>query len=168
MIFLVLFSVFPALLLVAAMNDLVEFKIPNWVSALLAIGFLPAAMSAGAPVATIVENLFVGFGVLALGFILFANNIVGGGDAKLLAASSMWIGLSGLAAFMINMALAGGVLAMSLMLFRKTPALPIYAQAPWLLRLHQKSKDIPYAVAIAAGGLLSIRQTLPFELAFSG
>ena len=168
MIFLLFISIFPAALLIAAMNDLVEFKIPNWVSALLALGFIPAALSTGAGAPVMIEHLFVGFGALALGFVLFAGNIVGGGDAKLLAATALWIGLPSLSSFLINMAIAGGVLALVLIAFRKTPALPFYAQAPWLLKLHQEPKDIPYAVAIAVGGLLSIQQTLPFELAFRG
>ncbi|MEL7486195.1 MAG: prepilin peptidase [Pseudomonadota bacterium] len=168
MIFLLFIAVFPAALLIAAFTDLSTFKIPNWVSGLMAIGFFPAALSTGVAFGPMIENIFVGLGALVLGFILFARNIIGGGDAKLLAATALWFGLTGLSALLLNVALAGGCLALTLIVFRKTPALPVYAQVPWLLRLHQKPKDIPYAVAIAAGGLLSIQETLPFQLAFGG
>jgi prepilin peptidase CpaA len=70
--------------------------------------------------------------------------------------------------FLFNTAIAGGGFAVALMLFRKSPLLPVYAHAPWLMRLHQRPKDIPYAVAIAIGGLLSFPQTPLFQLAFGG
>ncbi|MEK7264914.1 MAG: pilus assembly protein CpaA, partial [Pseudomonadota bacterium] len=96
------------------------------------------------------------------------GKFLGGGDAKLLAACAPWIGLAALGPFLVYTALAGGGFAVALILFRMTPALPVYAQAPWLMRLHQRPKDIPYAVAIALGGLLSFSQTPLFQLAFGG
>jgi prepilin peptidase CpaA len=165
---IVILSVFPAALLIAAANDLYEFKIPNWISAALALAFIAAAPALGAPLRVLLEGLILGGAALAIGFALFAAKTLGGGDAKLFAAAAPWIGVSNLPAFFINMAFSGGVLALALIIFRKTPVLPIYAQAPWLLRLHQRPKDIPYAVAIAAGGLLSFPQTPYFQLAFGG
>ena len=114
------------------------------------------------------EGFLLAAGGLTVGFILFALKVLGGGDAKLIAAIAPWIGLSSLVGFLFNMAFAGGVFAIALLVFRRTPALPIYAQAPWVLRLHQKPKDIPYAVAIAAGGLLSFPQTSYYQLVFGG
>ena len=165
---MLMLSVFPAALLIAAANDVYEFKIPNWISVTLAGAFFAAAPALGAPANVMLEGLLLGAAALAVGIALFATRVFGGGDAKLLAAIAPWIGVSGLASFLVNVALAGGMLAVALILFRKSPALPIYAQAPWILRLHQKPKDIPYAVAIAAGGLLSFPQTPCFQLAFSG
>ncbi|MGE0408820.1 MAG: prepilin peptidase [Amphiplicatus sp.] len=165
---LMILSVFPAALLIAAATDLYEFKIPNWISATLFLAYFLAALILGAPMSLVLEGALVAGAALTVGFILFALNIVGGGDAKLLAAAAPWMGLSGLAPFLFNMAFAGAVLAFALIVFRKTPPLPIYAQAAWVMRLHQKPKDIPYAVAIAAGGLLSFPQTPFFQLAFGG
>ena len=165
---LTLLSVYPAALLIAAANDLYEFKIPNWVSATLFLSYFAAALSLGASGPLILEGLLVAAAALVVGFALFATRVFGGGDAKLVAAIAPWIGLSGLVNFLFNMAFAGGLLAVALLLFRKTPALPIYAQAPWVMRLHQKPKDIPYAVAIAAGGLLTFPQTPLFLAAFGG
>jgi prepilin peptidase CpaA len=165
---LIILAVYPAALLIAAANDLYEFKIPNWISATLFVAFFLAGPALSAPPSMIMEGALLAGAALTVGFILFAMNIIGGGDAKLLAAIAPWIGLSTLVPFLFNMAFAGGVLAIALLLFRKTPALPIYAQAPWVMRLHQKPKDIPYAVAIAAGGLLSFPQTPFFQLAFGG
>jgi prepilin peptidase CpaA len=168
MLSMLMLSVFPAALLIAAANDLYEFKIPNWISVTLFGAFFAAAIALGAPANTLVEGLLLAVAALAVGVALFATRVLGGGDAKLLAAIAPWIGISGLASFLINVAFAGGMLAIALILFRKAPPLPIYAQAPWIMRLHQKPKDIPYAVAIAAGGLLSFQQTPCFQLAFGG
>lgn len=165
---MIMLSVFPAALLIAAANDLYEFRIPNWIAITLFVSYFAAGAGLAADIDVMFEGLLLAGAALAVGFTLFAFNIVGGGDAKLLAAIAPWIGLSALPHFLFNMAFAGAALAIALLLFRKTPALPIYAQAPWLLRLHQKPKDIPYAVAIASGGLLSFSQTPFFQLAFGG
>jgi len=163
-----LLAVFPAALLIAAATDLYEFKIPNWVSATLFLSYFATGPAVGAPAGLIGEGLILGVTALAAGFALFAFRIVGGGDAKLLAAIAPWIGLSGIGGFLLNVAFAGGALAIGLLVFRRTPALPLYAQAPWVMRLHQRPKDVPYAVAIAAGGLISFPSTPYFQLAFGG
>lgn len=165
---LIFISIFPAALLIAALNDLYEFKIPNWVSVLLIVSFFATGLFLRAPLASIFEGAMLGAGALVIGFILFARGVIGGGDAKLFASTVLWVGLSGLAPFLLNMALSGACLAIFLIAFRKAPALPIYAQMPWLLRLHQTPKDIPYAVAICTGGLLSFQETFYFQLTFGG
>lgn len=164
----IILSVFPAALIIAAANDLYEFKIPNWIALTLFVAYFAAGAALGAGPNLMIEGLILAGAALAVGFTLFAFNIVGGGDAKLFAAIAPWIGLSALPEFLVNMAFSGAALAIGLLVFRKTPALPIYAQAPWLMRLHQKPNDIPYAVAIAAGGLLSFPRTPLFQLAFGG
>ena len=168
MIPLIFLSAFPASLLIAAMNDLYEYKIPNWVSVVLFFSYFAAGVGLGAPPTQLLEGFLFGCAALAVGFALFAGKFLGGGDAKLLAACAPWIGLSALGPFLVYTALAGGGFAVALIIFRKAPALPVYAQAPWLLRLHQRPKDVPYAVAIALGGLLSFSQTPLFQLAFGG
>lgn len=165
---LIFLSAFPAALLIAAMNDLYEFKIPNWVSATLFVSYFAAGVGLGAPGSMLLEGFLFGCAAVTVGFCMFAGKLLGGGDAKLIAACAPWIGLSAFAPFLLNVALAGGAFAIALILFRRTPAFPVYAQAPWLMRLHQKPKDIPYAVAIALGGLLTFSQTPLFQLAFGG
>ena len=165
---LLVLSIFPAGMLIAAVNDLAEFKVPNWVSILIFVSYFATGLIFAVDVRILAEGLLLAAIALAVGFALFVTNVVGGGDAKLLAATVPWIGLAGLGPFLFNVALAGGGLAIILILFRKMPALPVYAHVPWLLRLHQRPKDIPYAVAIAIGGLLSFQQTPLFQAAFGG
>lgn len=168
MIAYLIISVFPAALLIAAANDIYEFKIPNWVSIILVCAYPAAGLAVGAPPQIILEGLLLGAGALALGFALFAGRIVGGGDAKLFAAISPWIGVSAFGGFLFFTALSGLVLAMVMGAFRTLPILPIYARAPWIIELHSRSKDLPYAVALGGGGLVSFSQTPFFQLVFGG
>jgi prepilin peptidase CpaA len=84
---------------------------------------------------------------------------MGGGDAKLIAATCLWLGPEGCLAFMIYTALAGGALTLILLAARKFGA--VYAPVlPAPLGRHlEPAGDIPYGVAIAAGGLLAIAQS---------
>ena len=163
-----LLSVFPAALLIAAANDIYEFKIPNWISIVLIAAYPLAGYALGASYHVMMEGVLIGAAVLTIGFILFAVKIIGGGDAKLFAATAPWLGLGSLGIFLFNTALSGLILTMTIMMFRRLPLLPVCAHAPWLIRLHERKKDIPYAVAIAAGALLSFSQTPYFQLVIGG
>ena len=168
MVSYLLISAFPAALLIAAATDVHDFTIPNWVSAALVVCWLAAALSLGAPLGYMVEGAALGCAVLIVGFVLFAVRFFGGGDAKLFAASAPWIGVDAYIEYITFTALAGGAFALVVLAFRKTPALPVYAHAPWLLRMHQNQHELPYGVAISAGGLMTFSQTPLFKMAFGG
>lgn len=168
MIAYLLLSVFPAALLIAAANDIYEFKIPNWISIILVAAYPAAGFAVGASPHVMIEGTLIGAAALTIGFALFAVKIVGGGDAKLFAATAPWLGFVGLGGFLFYTAMAGLFLAIAMGTFRKLPVLPVYAHAPWLIKLHERKKDLPYAVAIAAGGLLSFSQTPYFQLVIGG
>lgn len=168
MIAYLLLSVFPAALLIGAANDIYEFKIPNWISIVLIAVYPATGLAVGASPHIMIEGALIGAAALAIGFALFTFKIVGGGDAKLLAATAPWLGLVSLGHFLFYTALAGLFLAIAMGTFRKLPVLPVYAHAPWLIRLHERKKDLPYAVAIAGGGLLSFSQTPYFQLVIGG
>lgn len=168
MIAYLIISIFPAALLVAAANDIYEFKIPNWISIILVCAYPACGLAVGAAPSVIFEGLLIGAAALVVGFALFAGKIVGGGDAKLLAAISPWVGLGAMGVFLFYTAFAGLVLAIGVSMFRKLPVLPVYARAPWLIEFHSRGRDLPYAVALGAGGLLSFSQTPFFQLVFGG
>ncbi|WP_411817155.1 prepilin peptidase [Hyphococcus sp. DH-69] len=168
MVAYLLLSVFPAALLIAAANDIYEFKIPNWISIILICTYPAAGLAVGAHPQIILEGLLIGAGSLVVSFGLFAFKIVGGGDAKLFAATAPWVGLSGFGMFLFYTGLSGLALAIAMVMFRKLPILPVYAHAPWLIRLHERKKDLPYAVAIGGGALLSFSQTPYFQLVIGG
>jgi prepilin peptidase CpaA len=146
-------GLFPIALLYAAVCDLRSFEIPNGVSVILFVGFFPIALLIGWDGQALLDHLLAGFAILAVGFFLFAGGIIGGGDAKLLPAVAVWTGWPMLPTFLVAMALSGGVVALGLLVFRRFPLTAKAARYDWLQGLHENRKDVPYAVAIAAGGL---------------
>ena len=153
-------TVFPALLIVAAFTDAVSFTIPNRVSLLLAATFVPAALSVGQPIGEIGMSFAVGGGALVVAIGMFAAGWIGGGDAKLLAASALWLGLPGAPTFLMFTALSGGALALLLMNARSPWFRAYFASGPgWLARLATPDAGVPYGVAIAAGALAAFPQS---------
>ena len=145
---------FAALVIAAAVKDLESFTIPNWISIALALAFAPAALLTGASLGVIGISLAVGLAVLVLAVGMFALGWIGGGDAKLMAAASLWLGLKGLAPFVIYTALAGGALALILLALRSAWLRPIAHAGPvWARRLATPGEAAPYGVAIAIGAL---------------
>jgi len=166
MTFGLLTLVYPFALIYAAASDMRAFRIPNWVSLLLAGAYAPIAFLAGTPTPEIAQGLVLGFTVLAAGFGLFAVRVIGGGDAKLLAATSVWVGHTAILNFLIIMGLAGALLSVALLSFRAIPIQPFYVRIEWLMRLHEARAGAPYGLAIAVAGVAVFPQTRLFAYAF--
>ena len=152
-------TIFAGLLIYAACSDIASLTIPNWVSIALAGVFPAAALAAGLPLGDIGMHLLFGLAVLAIGFFLFQANIIGGGDAKLLAAATVWTGFPGLPVFLFWTAIAGGILALALLAARQF--LKQTETRPAFVNRLLKQTGIPYGLAIMAGGLMAI-PALPF------
>ncbi len=161
-----LIAILPAAWLVAAINDVLEMKIPNWISIALLSFFPVAALYFGYSFNMFFLCIALGLAVLIVGFVLFSLNKLGGGDVKLLAATAPWIGPAAFAPFMFKVILMGGAFAFVILMFRKTPMLPAYVHAPWVVKLHQSSSQMPYGLAIAAGGLWVLPDTYLFTLMY--
>ena len=154
-----LLCVFPALVIVAALKDVTSFTIPNWISIALALAFAPAAFAGGMALGDVGLHLAVGFAALVAGIAMFALRWIGGGDAKLFAASSLWLGLAPMPTFLMITALAGGGLAIALVNLRSNWARTLIPAGPaWVERLREPKGDAPYGVAIAAGALVAFPQ----------
>jgi prepilin peptidase CpaA len=110
-------------------------------------------------------HFLFGAAVLVAGFALFQFNIVGGGDAKLIAAAAVWTGLTAFASFAIWTSIAGGVLALALLVARK-----FFSQADtrpaFVNRLLKPRGGVPYGVAIMTGGMM-VLGALPFTSALT-
>lgn len=155
-------AAFAGLLLYAACTDIARLIIPNWVSVTLAALFPLAALVLGMPLGEIGIHVLLGAGVLVVGFFLFAGNIIGGGDAKLLAAAAVWVGPAAFMEFFVWTALAGGVLAVIVLAARSNSGHLVAIGAPdFVHRLLTPKNGIPYGVAIMCGGLMVI-PSLPF------
>jgi prepilin peptidase CpaA len=78
--------------------------------------------------------------------------VFGGGDAKVIAAASLWIGFSASGYFVMGMAITGGLLAATLIVARR---MKLSSTKGWAIRLLSPEEGAPYAVAIAVGALLA-------------
>lgn len=145
---------FPALVIAAAVRDLTSYTIPNWISGALIAAFAAAALVFGLPPATVGVDAAVCGVALVIGMGMFAMGWIGGGDAKLFAAAALWLGLTPSLTYLFVTALAGGLLAVSLLGLRSAPARAVLPQGPaWFVRLREPGAAVPYGVAIAIGAL---------------
>jgi prepilin peptidase CpaA len=146
--------VFPALVITGALKDATSYTIPNWISVGLVGAFPIAALAAGLPAGMILQHFGLGALGLALGMAMFALRWVGGGDAKLLAASALWVGWTAAPQYLAVTGLCGGALALMLISLRSDALRPLVLMGPgWFVRLAEPGGDIPYGLAIAAGAL---------------
>ncbi|MBX9805436.1 MAG: prepilin peptidase [Alphaproteobacteria bacterium] len=125
------------------------------------------------------SNYLVFVGSILIGFTLFSAAIIGGGDAKLLAAVSLWIGWNNLVPFLLWMLIFGGIVSCAYLIF---PSAIHHITAKWrtfiqkssflkkgiqffvsdmdriegeVVSLQQK-RMIPYGISIAGAGLIII------------
>src|SRR4051794_41751889 len=103
-----LLLLFPALMAYAAASDLLTMKIPNRVSLALGAGFFVFAAVAGLSLADVALHVAAGALVLAVCFAMFAFGWIGGGDAKLAAATALWLGFAALTDYLLIAAIGGG------------------------------------------------------------
>lgn len=156
MLFLV---VFPLAMIFGALWDLTTMTIPNLLTVALAVMFAVLVPFAGLSLPEIALHAAAGAGMLLVGMVLFAFGWIGGGDAKFVAATALWIGLYDLLAYLLVASLFGGALTLALLWFRTMP-LPPFMRREWILRLHDRKTGIPYGVALAAAGLLMFPETV--------
>jgi prepilin peptidase CpaA len=160
-----LLFVFPLAMAYAAASDLLTMTIPNRVSLVLIAAFLALAPLAGLGWPAFWQHLAVGGAVLVVGIVMFGLRIFGGGDAKLLAVASLWLGLDHLGLFLGYTAILGGVLCTVVLLYRHLVPATVLPLPDWALRLHSPKSGVPYGVAIGGAALLVYPKT-PWYLAF--
>ncbi|AWI59483.1 A24 family peptidase [Sinorhizobium fredii] len=161
------FVVFPFCLAFAAISDLLTMTIPNRVSAILLGAFFVIAPFAGLGLGEIGLHVAAAALVFAVCFCLFAVNIMGGGDAKLLTACAIWFGLdASLVAFLVYVSICGGVLTLAVLLLRRQENAILASGIP-VPRLLLTAKKIPYGIAIALGGFAAYASSPLMEAAFA-
>lgn len=149
----VVLLVFPVAMAFAAANDLLTMKIPNRISLALVGAFIVVALLTRMPLDVFGTNMAIGFAVLAVTFTLFAFNLFGGGDAKLIAAGAIWMGPDHIFDYVLLVTIFGGALCLTILAYRKWIPATAFALPDWAHRLHIDKGPIPYGIAIAAGGL---------------
>jgi prepilin peptidase CpaA len=144
---------FPAMMAFAASSDLLTMTISNRVSLILAVGFFALGPACGMVAADMLMHLGAGAAVLVAGFFCFARGGMGGGDAKLAAATALWFGFDHLFDYLIYASLFGGALTLLLLQYRMLPLPRLLARQDWATRLHEKNCGVPYGIALAAAAL---------------
>jgi len=133
-------TLFPAMMAFAASSDLLTMTISNRVSLILVGGFAALAAIGGVSAADLLSHLAAD-------------------DAKLAAASALWIGFDHLLPYLVYTSLLGGALSVALVWFRMAPLPAWLARHEWAQRLHGKDAGVPYGIALAAAALAVYPQT---------
>ncbi|MDO9417855.1 A24 family peptidase [Pararhizobium sp.] len=162
-----IFVIFPLCLAVAAFSDLFTMTIPNRIPAILMGSFFLVAPLAGLDLTAIGVHLFAGLVVFTICFILFGMNIMGGGDAKLLAASALWFGWDiSLFEYVIYVSFLGGVLTVGILALRAHTDSIIASGLPIPGHLLTEKK-VPYGISIGLAAFLAYPTSPMMKLAFS-
>lgn len=155
---------FPVTMAFAAANDLFTMKIPNRISVALVAGFVAIALATRMPLETFAIHFAIALAVLAATFTLFSMSMLGGGDAKLMAAGALWMGADHIVEFLAYVTIFGGILAVLILGYRNFVPANAFVLPGWARRLHTTGGGIPYGIAIAAGGLMLFPTTEIFHL----
>ena len=159
MLQLALLVVFPALMAYAAASDIFTMTIPNRLSLALVVAFVALALAGGLSLPAILAHLGAGALVLAVTFGMFAAGWIGGGDAKLAAATALWLGFETLLDYLVLSTIAGGALTLAIIQLRACN-LPLFTMGwGWLCRLHDRGSGVPYGVALAGAALVVYPQS---------
>jgi prepilin peptidase CpaA len=155
MLHTVIFLVLPTCLILAALTDFLEMTIPNWISVTLIVVFLAIAPFCELSLIEFGWHLAAALLVFLACFTLFALNVMGGGDAKLLTAAALWFGFTqSLFEFLVLTGYLGGMLTIAVLLMRanwdKFATVGLALPATLMV-----AKKIPYAIAIGAAGLMA-------------
>jgi len=158
----VLLTMVGAVVIAGAAYDAATLTIPNWISLALVALFPVLALLAGLSWMEAALHFAVGFAALAAGVALFAGGFIGGGDAKLFAAVSLYVGAASFGTFVFAVALAGAALACALLALRHLAWAGLVERLKGLKHLALSGAGIPYGIAIAAGGLIVLPATRLF------
>jgi len=152
-------TLFPATMAFAATSDLLTMTIANRISLILLAGFAVVAVLGGLSGTVLLSHLAAGTAVLAVAFLCFACRWIGGGDAKLAAATALWLGFGNLFDYLIYTSILGGALTLIIVLFRTIPLPAVLVGSQWAERLHRHDGGIPYGIALAAAALIVYPQS---------
>jgi len=163
----IIFVILPLCLAIAAFSDLFTMTIPNRIPAILLGAFVLVAPLSGLSLTMIGLHLGAGLAVFLVCFALFALNVMGGGDAKLLTASAVWFGFNNsLFEFLVYVSALGGVLAIVILMMRKQENAILAAGLP-VPHLLFTAKKIPYGIAIGLGGFLAYPSSPLMQMALA-
>jgi prepilin peptidase CpaA len=154
--------IFPVLMAYAASSDLLTMRIANWLVILVALAYLGLALVLGIPWEQIGWAAVAAVAVLVVAFAFFAFGWIGGGDAKLVSATALWVGTNVMLQYLIYAALLGGALTLIILAFRRYPMPAWLLRHKWIDRLHDTKSGVPYGIALALAAILVYPDTAIF------
>ena len=149
------FFVLPALIIYAACSDLFRMRISNFVCLSIAAAFYIFAFAEGIAFEQILVQSGFSFLVLVGCFLLFMTGLFGGGDAKLIAALSLWMGVQDNFEFFFLFSLLGGGLTLLIVFLRQYRPM-LYRLQPYLGHVSNPANGIPYGIAISMAAIMQI------------
>src|SRR5690606_8231692 len=156
--------IFPFCMVHAALSDAVTMTIANRLSLLLAGAFLVLAPLTGMEWVTYGWHIAAGAAVLVVTFSIFALGGMGGGDAKLLPATALWMGFGlPLLQYLVYGAILGGLLTLAILVFRGSPVSWFAGQNMFLRHFADSKAGVPYGVALGVAGLIAFPGTPMFQ-----
>ncbi|WP_176590862.1 prepilin peptidase [Sphingobium sp. EM0848] len=131
----------------AAIYDLYQRRIPNWLCIVTMIAGLAAAPFAGglSDLNSHAIHLVV---ALIGGMLLFKLGAFGGGDAKFYAAVAAWFSLGKASLLLMTVAACGLILLIVWFIVRRVQGKPVRRSST------DPGSGLPYGVAIGAGAIL--------------
>ena len=152
--------IFPLLMVFAALADLFTMTIPNRVSLLLIAFYFALAIYLRLPWQLVAMNVSAGVAMLVITFMMFNFRWIGGGDAKLAAATALWLGWGALFDYGVVASLIGGALTLAIIALRFADHLPTQLLSfEFMRRLTDKNAGVPYGIALGLAGMLVYPQT---------
>lgn len=152
-------NLFTAGMAFAAFKDVATMTISNRLVLVLAVAFLVLAPLAGLGFGAILAAGLAAAAMLAIGIALFSFGWIGGGDAKLAAVAVLWLGPSMLVSFALYASIAGAVLTLIILQYRKMSLPLALGRMSWAARLHDPQAGVPYGVALAVAAILLIPES---------
>lgn len=152
--------IFPAAMIMAACLDFFTMTIPNRLTIPFAALFPVVAYAAGMPLQEMGMHAAAGLMMLVIAFTFFSFGWIGGGDAKFVAAASLWLGWSTLFEYALWFSLLGAVLTLTLLYVRTIPLPAMLDREDWAVRLHDLRGGIPYGIALSIAGMLVYPSTI--------
>jgi prepilin peptidase CpaA len=152
---LVFAAIFVLGVVYAIVTDIASLRIPNIVSIVLIVAFIPYMLLGGTQ--TIWPHFAVAAAVFAVLFLSFTMGWLGAGDVKFASVIALWAGPQHGPAFLVYFALLGGLFAVMLLVLRSAQnTYPIIATYPVLHKLSgwARNKIMPYGVPLGIAALL--------------
>ena len=150
---LVAVPLFAAAMIRAAVMDVLTMTISNRLVVALLVAFAVLAPASGWSMHDIWLSLAAATIVLFASAGFFAMGWIGGGDGKLAAVATLWLGAASALDFVTYTALAGGICGIGLLAFRRIDLPAEWRRRTAVARLHAPDTGIPYALAIALAAL---------------